>query len=116
MLKLIAIFLVTILVAVHCEIKVGEYHEHPELLEDSIMKSLVRYVNEDIAKTKNLHLENVKITRILTQVVTGINYVFDFTGESTKGTTKGKLIKCNAAIFVNFDLSITINQVDCKKA
>ena len=94
MLKLIAIFLATILVAVNCEYNVGSYHDHPELLEDSIMKGLVRHINEHIANTQNLVLENLKITRILTQVVSGINYKFDYTGESTKDVTDKKLYKC----------------------
>lgn len=115
MLKLIAILLATLCVAVHCDSPVGAYLDHPELVDDSIIKSLVRYVTNHISETQNLALDNVKITSVQTQVVTGINYKFIFTGETNKGGSN-KLATCHAQIYVHFDLSIKINKAQCNLA
>jgi len=109
--KLLAILLVTMFAAVYGETLLGGYMDHPELVEDSIIKSLVRYVANDIAEKQNLSLDNLKITSVQTQVVTGINYKFVFTGDS-----HGKLATCHAQIYVHFDLSIKINKAQCKLA
>ncbi len=111
MLKLIVIFLTIILIGVNCTI-LGSYADRPELKQDRIIQGLVKYTSEHLATTKNLLLDNIKITRVQTQVVAGINYKIDFTGDSIKS---GKSVTCQAALFVQPDLSVKINQAQCNK-
>jgi hypothetical protein len=109
MLKLI---IATFVIAVHCSTLLGGYSDRPALKEDSIVQRLVSYTAEHLAATQNLILDHLKITRVQTQVVAGINYKIDFTGE----TMYRGLMECQAVIFVRPDLSTTITEVECDNA
>jgi hypothetical protein len=112
MLKLIVLFLATMLIAVNCSTRLDGYSDRPKLIEDPIVQSLTRYASEHIAATQNLVLDNVKITRVQTQVITGINYKIDFNAKSAKG----KLMSCQALISVQPDLTTKITEGQCHPA
>jgi len=112
MLKLIAIFLATIVFAVNCSTRLGGYSDRPALIQDSIVQRLVAYASEHLAATENLIFDHTKITRVQTQVVAGINYKIDFTGE----TNYHELMECQVVIFVRPDLTTTITEAECDLA
>ncbi len=112
MLKFIVLFLATILIAVNCSTGLGGYSDRPQLIEDAIVQRLTRYASEHIATTQNLVLDHIKITRVQTQVVAGINYKIDFNAQSAKG----KLMSCQALIYVQPDLTTKITEGQCYPA
>ena len=115
MFKLTAILLATLFVAgTHgfLAAAVGGFSDRPELLEDATVKSLTVLAAEHLAVTQNLILSRVKVIRVQTQVVAGVNYKIDFTGEPANGIS-AKLTTCQALIYVRFDSSKTITQVQC---
>jgi hypothetical protein len=112
MLKPIVLFLATILIVVNCSDRLGGYSDRPKLIEDTIVQSLTRYASEHIAATQNLVLDHIKITRVQTQVVAGINYKIDFNAQSSKG----KLMSCQTLIYVKPDLTTTITEGQCHPA
>ncbi len=112
MLKFIVLFLATILIAVNCSTRLDGYSDRPKLIEDAIVQSLTRYASEHIATTQNLVLDHIKITRVQTQVVAGINYKIDFNAQSAKG----KLMSCQTVISVQPDLTTKIIEGQCHPA
>jgi len=112
MLKLIAICM---LVTISYGSLLGGYRDRPELLEDRDVQSLVGYAAEHVATTQDLILHHFKVTRVQTQTVAGINYKIDFTAERTTVST-GKLVTCQAVIYVRFDSTKKITAVQCDTA
>ncbi|CAF3322942.1 unnamed protein product [Rotaria sp. Silwood2] len=112
MFKLFAVFLGTMLVAVNCGLIPGGYSDHPELLEDPHVKGLVSYAAEHLAVTQNIFLNHLKVIRVQTQVVAGINYKLDFTGENVNGGS-GKVKTCQAVIYVRFDQTQQVTKIEC---
>ena len=100
------------LVTVDCNTRLGGYSDRPQLKEDSIVQGLVRYASQHIATSQNLILDHIKITRVQTQVVAGINYKIDFTAE-TGQDHHAKSVNCQTLIYVKPDLSTTISEAEC---
>ncbi|CAF1529297.1 unnamed protein product [Adineta steineri] len=114
MVKLITIFLAALLVLGSQSLnigKVGGYTDHPELIENSNIKALVKYAAEYLASTDNLILDEIKITRVQTQLVNGINYKLEFTAQSVNG--HNKLTTCEAVIYERFDSTRKITSAQC---
>ncbi|CAF0882142.1 unnamed protein product [Adineta ricciae] len=116
MLKITAVLLATLLiVAAQSSIigGVGGYIDRPELLESSEANALVRYAAEQIAMKDNRILDQIKLTRIQTQVVAGINYKLDFTARPINGIS-AKLTTCQAVIYVRFDSTRKLLSAQCE--
>ncbi|CAF1198006.1 unnamed protein product [Rotaria sp. Silwood1] len=112
MFKIFAVILGTMLVAVNCGLLPGGYSDHPELLHDSRVQALATYAAEYLAIKENIYLSHIKLTRVQTQVVAGMNYKLDFTAESISGGS-GKLTTCQAIIYVRFDQTQKVTKVEC---
>lgn len=110
--RIFALFLMMMLLSVDCDTRLGGYSDRPKLIDDSIVQGLVRYASQQIASSQNLILDHIKITRVQTQVVAGINYKIDFTAE-TGHDHQGKSVNCHTHIYVKPDLSTTINEAEC---
>ena len=112
MLRFFAVFLALVLLTVDCDTLLGSYSDRPQLKEDSIVQGLVRYASQHIASNQNLALDHIKITRVQTQVVAGINYKIDFTAETGRDH-HAKSVTCHTLINVQPDLSTTIKEAEC---
>ena len=95
--------------------RVGGYTDRPELVGDSNTKALVSYVAEHLALEQNLILDHLKVIRVQTQLVAGINYKLDFTAEPVNGL-HGKITTCQAIIYVRFDSTRKITSAECSQA
>jgi len=115
MFKLVAVFVVALLVVAIHGFKVGGYTDRPELLEDSNTKALVQYVAEHLALEQKLILDHLKVIRVQTQVVAGINYKLDFTAQPVNDI-HGKITTCQAIIYVRFDSTRKITNAQCSQA
>jgi len=111
MLKLLAIMLI----AVSYGSLLGGYKDRPELLEDRDVQGLAVYATEHLATTQNLLFHHFQITRVQTQTVAGINYKIDFTAEPID-SNDGKLVECQAVIYVRFDSTKKMTSVQCDTA
>ncbi|CAF1421816.1 unnamed protein product [Adineta steineri] len=114
MVKLITIFLAALLVVGSQSLnigKVGGYTDHPELIENSNIKALVKYAAEYLASNDNLDLGEITITRVQTQLVAGTNYKIEFTSRSNNGDNK--LTICEAVIYERFDSTRKITSAHC---
>jgi hypothetical protein len=115
MLKLTVVLLAALFIAAtdgFITAAVGGYSDRPELLEDPTVVSLTMSAVEHLALTQDLVLKRVKITRVQTQIVAGVNYKIDFTGEPFNGRNL-KLTTCQALIYVRFDSTKQIQKVQC---
>jgi len=109
MLKLIVLFLATMLIVANCSNGLSDYADRPQLKDDTIVQNLARYASEQIAAAQNLVLDHIKITRVQTRVIAGIDYKIDFNAQ----TSKGKLMSCQTLISVQPDLSTKIIEGRC---
>jgi hypothetical protein len=112
MFKLAVVLLATLLVAVsHGAFPgmTGGYTDHSEMIGTPAMKGLIGVVVEHLTVKENLILDDIKITRVQTQVVNGINYKLDFTGHGMNG----KETTCQAVIYVKFDSTKSVTSAQC---
>ncbi|CAF1397775.1 unnamed protein product [Rotaria sordida] len=112
MFKLFAVFLGAMLLAVSYGGIPGGYTDRPELIEDPFVKSLTSFAAEYYAKKENIFLSRLKVTHVQTQIVAGVNYKLDFTGEIVSDIS-GKLATCNAVIYVRFDQTQSVTNIEC---
>ena len=115
MVKLVAVFLATMLVVASQAFMiggVGGYTDRPELLTDPSITPLVRYAAEQLALQDNLILDNIKVTRVQTQVVAGVNYKLDFTAQPVNGIHVQPKT-CQAIIYVRFDSTMKLTNAHC---
>src|SRR4051812_34504092 len=99
MLKLIALLLAITLITVNGSISFGGYGDRPDLIQDAKVRELVNYATEHLASTQNLVLNHIRIQRVQTQVVAGMNYKIGFIGESVGNYNSGSM-DCQAVIYV----------------
>jgi hypothetical protein len=91
----------------------GGYTERPELLGDQKMQALVSYAAESLSIAQNLILNNLKVIRVQTQLVNGVNYKLDFTAEPINGIS-GQTTTCQVVINVGLDFVNQILQSQCQ--
>lgn len=113
MLKLIALFLALTLTAVHSTILLGGYSDRPDLIQDAEVQGLVKYASQYLASTQNLVLNYIKIRHVQTQVVAGMNYKIDFTGQSMDNY-RNDYMDCQTVIYVRFDGTKRITDIQCQ--
>ena len=91
----------------------GGYIDRPELLNDSFTETLANYAAEYIEQTQNLILNNLKVIKVETQLVNGVNYKITFTAGPIEGVS-GQTTKCEVVINVRFDSFKEIAQAQCQ--
>jgi hypothetical protein len=87
----------------------GGYVDRPELIKDPTVQALIQYVSESLSQPENA-LKPLETLRVQTQVVNGMNYKIDFTGELAKGQTT----ICQVVINVRYDAVRSILQSSCQ--
>ncbi|CAF0783768.1 unnamed protein product [Rotaria sordida] len=113
MLKLAAALLVLV-VACHGFLpNVGGYKDRPDLVNDDKIKALTSYAAEYLSKAQNLFLANLRIIKVQTQVVDGLNYKIDFSATPVNGAP-GQKTTCQVVVHVRFDSSKNIAQSQCQ--
>ena len=116
MLKLSALVFVALVLAVSHGLAiggVGGYTDRPELLEDATVQSVAAFAVEQLAQTQNLSLRRMKLTRVQTQVVAGVNYKLEFTAPIGP-LIAGRLSSCEVTVYARFDGTKTISDVRCR--
>ena len=114
MIKLAAAALLLLVVACHGFLgNLGGYVDRPELINDQTTQALANYAAEHIATTQNLLLEHIKVIRVQTQLVNGVNYKINFTAEPVEGIS-GQTTTCEVVINVRFDSVKNIAQAQCQ--
>lgn len=116
MLKLIAVlFMVTIACSGFTITRSGSYKDRPELISDEKIQDLTSYAIGSMFGAQNPSLKNIKITRVQTQLVNGMNYKIDFTGEPVNGMSGAKTT-CQVVIYVTLSSEKGISQSQCQTA
>lgn len=110
------VLLATMLVAMtnaFLPINVGGYIDKPELVADQFVAALTSFAAEKIAEGQNLFLKNLKVVKVQTQLVAGMNYKIEFVAEPVDGV-EGQTTRCEVVIYVRFDSLKNLAQAQCQ--
>jgi hypothetical protein len=113
MFKLAAVFLLCVVACHGFLANVGGYKERPELIEDAIVGQLANFATSYLSTAQNLLLQHLRVVRVQTQVVNGLNYKIEFVAEPVEGVA-GQTTTCEVVINVSFQSVKNVLQANCQ--
>ncbi|CAF3392602.1 unnamed protein product [Rotaria socialis] len=88
----------------------GGFTDRPDLLNDATTRVMVQLSVSELAKTTNLAVSLIKVVKVATQVVNGINYRIDFIA---RPLSSDAVLTCSTKIYQSFQGQRTVSSVGC---